>query len=287
MTGRKREAMSGLMFAAPFLFGFAAFFVVPFLISVVFTFTKNANGLKFAGLDNYIDLFGSSAFQTAAYNTFRFILIGVPLIMVLSTLLALLLHKRFLGSSFYRSVFLYPLVVPVAATVMVFQLVFAESGVINTIYAWLGLPIENWLASDHAFYVLMILYLWKNCGYNIVLIMAGLNSIPHAFHEAAQVEGANRWQILRHITIPLLAPSFFFVFVVSIINSFKCFREAFLLGGSIPHKSIYMLQHFMNNNFTNLNYQRLSTAAFLVFIVIFALVFVLFWMRRKAGDIQL
>ena len=207
--------------------------------------------------------------------------------MVLSTLLALLLHKRFLGSSFYRSVFLYPLVVPVAATVMVFQLVFAESGVINTIYAWLGLPIENWLASDHAFYVLMILYLWKNCGYNIVLIMAGLNSIPHAFHEAAQVEGANRWQILRHITIPLLAPSFFFVFVVSIINSFKCFREAFLLGGSIPHKSIYMLQHFMNNNFTNLNYQRLSTAAFLVFIVIFALVFVLFWMRRKAGDIQL
>lgn len=287
MTAKKREAISGLTFAAPFLLGFAAFFVVPFFISVVFTFTKNANGLKFTGFDNYLDLFGNSAFQTAVYNTFRFILIGVPLIMVLATFLALLLHKKFVGSSLYRSVFLYPLVVPVAATVMVFQLVFAESGVINTIYAWLGLPAQNWLASDQAFYVLMILYLWKNCGYNIVLIMAGLNAIPNAFYEAAQVEGAGRWQTFRYITMPLLAPSFFFVFVVSIINSFKCFREAFLLGGTIPHNSIYMLQHFMNNNFTNLNYQRLSTAAFLVFIVIFALVFVLFWMRRKAGDIQL
>ena len=120
-----------------------------------------------------------------------------------------------------------------------------------------------------------------------MLFLAGLNSIPKDFYEAASLDGATGWNSFRYITAPILIPNFFFIFVISIINSFKSFREAFLLGGTMPHKSIYMLQHFMNNNFSNLNYQRLSVAALIVFIVIFGCVFLLFRLKGKAGTVEL
>lgn len=100
----------------------------------------------------------------------------------------------------------------------------------------------------------------------------------------AQLEGAGEWQYLRRVTLPLMAPSFFFVFVISVVNCFKSFREAFLLGGKNPHESIYMLQHFMNNNFESLNYQRLSVAAVLTFVLIFAMVALLFRLKERYGE---
>lgn len=285
---KTKEAVTGILFASPFLIGFCVFFVAPFLVSIFYTFTYGTGGTNFVGLKNYIDVLNSSAFKLASFNTFRFILIGVPLIMIFALFLSLMLQKKFSGSSFYRSVFLYPLVIPVASTVMVFQLIFDKVGILNTILEAMGLPITEWLNSDSAFYVLIFLYIWKNCGYNIVLLLAGLNSIPPDFYEVAQIEGATKFQALRKITIPIMAPNFFFVFVVSIINSFKSFREAFLLGGAMPKSnSIYMLQHFMNNNFQSLNYQRLSVAAFLTFLVIFIFIFILFMLRKKSGDVHL
>ena len=114
-----------------------------------------------------------------------------------------------------------------------------------------------------------------------MLFLAGLSAIPREYREAAASDGASYWQTLRYITLPLMTPTFFFILIVSIINSFKSFREAYLLGGATPHESIYMLQHFMNNNFQNLSYQRLSVAALLVFLVIFALVLVLFRLKAR------
>jgi len=284
---KHKETLAGVLFASPFLIGFIVFFVAPFLVSVFYTFTFGTGGGTFVGLANYKDVIQSSAFRLASYNTFRFIAIGIPLIMIISTIFSLMLQKKFSGATFFRSMFLYPLVVPIASTIMVFQIIFSDSGILNTVYQSLGIPIESWLNSDKAFTVLIILYIWKNCGYNIVLLLAGLNSIPPEFYEVAELEGATKFQSFRKVTMPIMMPSFFFVFVISIINSFKSFREAFLLSGTMPHKSIYMLQHFMNNNFTNLNYQRLSVAALLVFLVIFSFVFILFKLRKKAGDIQL
>lgn len=288
MRIKTKETLTGIALAAPFLIGFIVFFAAPFLISIFYTFTFGTGGGKFVGLKNYIDVINSGAFQLAVYNTMRFILIGVPLIMVIALVLSLVLKKKFGGSSFFRSIFLYPMVVPVASTVMVFQVVFAETGIMNTFYQYINLPVQDWLGSEKAFGILIFLYIWKNCGYNIVLLLAGLNAIPDDFYEAAKLEGAGNWHCFRYITMPIMAPTFFFVFVISIVNSFKSFREAFLLGGAMPKSnSIYMLQHFMNNNFSNLNYQRLSVAALLVFFVIFAMIFVLFKLRKKAGDVQL
>lgn len=147
--------------------------------------------------------------------------------------------------------------------------------------------VSSWLQSDYAFVVLLLLYVWKNCGYNIILISTGLSSIPQEYYENADAEGANGWQKFRRITLPLMFPNFFFVTVISIVNAFKVFREAYLLAGDTPHSSIYMLQHFMNNNFFNLNYQRLSVAALTVFLVIFALLAVFFIVLRRRGDVEL
>ena len=147
--------------------------------------------------------------------------------------------------------------------------------------SWLGLPIEDWVQSEYAFPLLIALYIWKNCGYDLVLFLAGLSAIPREYREAAASQGASYWQTLRYITLPLMTPTFFFILIVSIINSFKSFREAYLLGGANPHDSEIARQHFMNNNFQNLSYQRLSVAALLVFLVIFALVLVLFRLKAR------
>ena len=145
----------------------------------------------------------------------------------------------------------------------------------------IGKAYSDWIQSEYAFPILVGLYIWKNCGYDLILFLAGLAAIPKEYREAAASEGASYWQTVRYITLPLLMPTFFFILIVSIINSFKSFREAYLLGGANPHESIYMLQHFMNNNFQNINYPRLSTAALLIFVVIFLLVLLLFWVKRK------
>ena len=281
MKLKTRSALAGYLLALPFLIGFAGFYLIPFLWSIRFTFTSGSGGTAFVGLRNYMDIFGSAAFQLAAFNTFRFILIGVPLLMLVSLVLALLLFDRFRGASFFRSLFMYPLVLPAASVVSVVQAFFSNDGLLNQFLSWLGLPIEDWIQSEYAFPLLIALYIWKNCGYDLVLFLAGLSAIPREYREAAASEGASYWQTLRYITLPLMTPTFFFILIVSIINSFKSFREAYLLGGATPHESIYMLQHFMNNNFQNLSYQRLSVAALLVFLVIFALVLVLFRLKAR------
>ncbi|SCJ67528.1 sn-glycerol-3-phosphate transport system permease protein ugpA [uncultured Clostridium sp.] len=283
MSLRRREAATGLAFAALPLCGFLAFYVIPFIISITMTFTSGYGG-QFVGLQNYSQVIGSVAFQRAVWNTTRFIAVGVPSIMVVSLGLALLLQQGLKGTAFFRSVYILPLVLAVASVIQVFQIVFEQNGILNAMLTSMGFDPVNFLHSGHAFGVLVTLYVWKNAGYNIILFLAGLSAIPDTYYDAAKVDGAGEWRRLRSITLPLLMPTFLFVFIISIINAFKAFREAFVLGGAYPDESIYMLQHYMNNNFQNLNYPRLSVAALLTFIVIFVLVFLLFHFRNKAGD---
>ena len=279
-----KENTAGLLFLLPFLSGFLGFYIVPFIVSVAYTFTSGtAFRGRFVGFENYASVMESAAFQLALKNTFRFLAVSIPVIIALSYLLAGSLFKAFKGSRLFRSVFLFPLVVPIGAIVMFMNVFFSGNGVLNTLLSSMGLPAaDSWLFGDRAFPVLVFLYVWKNCGYNVVLFLAGFNHIPKEMYEEAAVNGANRWQTQRFITVPMMRNSFFFVFVISIVNIFKSFREAYLIGGRIPHESIYMLQHFMTNNFTNLNYQRLSIASFFVFFVIFTLVFFLYrsWVNK-------
>lgn len=280
----KRERRTALLLASPVLIGLTVFFAVPFAITLWYSVTFGVGGASFVGLANYAKVFRSSAFRLAAGNTLRFLLVGVPLIMVLGFAIALLLQRRLAGTKLFRSVLLFPMVLPVASVVMVVDVFFARYGIVNGWLEHLGLPLTDWMNSPAAFWVLIGLYVWKNCGYNVILMLAGLNMIPTELYQTADIEGASGWQKFTRITLPMIWPSLFFVFVMSVINSFKSYREAFLLGGKHPHDSIYLLQHFLNNNFENLNYQRLSVAAVMLFAVIFALVALLYALQNKYGE---
>lgn len=279
---KRRHSLTGFILVLPFMLGFMIFYIIPFLISVWYTFTSGIGGMSFVGLDNYIEVVNSYAFRLAAGNTFKFIGIGVPIIMSVSLFIALLIYHCVGNTSFFRAAFLYPMVVPIGSTVMFFQIFLAEKGVLNSICESFGLPIKDWLTSGSAFSVLLVLYVWKNCGYNIILFLTGLNTIPADYKEEANLEGCSAIRYFWYIESPLLIPSYVFVFVMSVINAFKCYREAYLLSGKYPDKSIYMLQHFMNNNFETLNYQRLSVAAILIFAVIFLVVIAMFGLKAKS-----
>lgn len=280
---RMKEALAGYMFALPSLAGFAVFMAVPFLISLYYCFTEGVGAVRFVGFTNFNDLLHSKSFLLASKNTLIFNSVSVPLIMLISLLFAMLLNGSFKGQSSFRTFFIIPMVIPIASVILVWQILFNGHGVLNHLLSGIGAAPVDWLRSRWSVGVLIMTYIWKNCGYNVILFMAGLNSIPSEYYEAAYMDGAGSFACFRKITLPFLVPTGFFVFIISIINSFKVFREAYLLAGSYPDLHIYMLQHFMNNNFYNLSYQRLSTAAFLMAILIFALVFIMFRAEAKFG----
>ena len=277
---RAKDAVTGFLFTLPALVGLAAFFVVPFGITMKMSLTESMGSSKFVGLKNYSDVLKSAAFKLAAKNTFKFFGVALPCILILSLLIALLLFRNLKRYDIFRTFFVFPLVLPVSSVVLFFQIVFSDLGVVNGVLENLGFHAADW-TGEQAFWVLLILYLWKNTGYNVVLFLAALNSVPPDLYEAASLDGAGWWKKLTRITLPMIAPHTRFILVISIVNLFKSFREAYILFGDHPDQSIYMIQHFMNNNFINLNYIRLSVGAALVFLVIFVLVGLLLTLRDK------
>ena len=253
---RTKDAMTGFLFTLPALVGLAAFFVVPFGITMKMSLTESMGSSKFVGLKNYSDVLKSAAFKLAAKNTFKFFGVALPCILILSLLIALLLFRNLKKYDIFRTFFVFPLVLPVSSVVLFFQIVFSDLGVVNGVLEHLGMTAADW-TGEQAFWVLLILYLWKNTGYNVVLFLAALNSVPPDLYEAASLDGAGWWKKLTRITLPMIAPHTRFILVISIVNLFKSFREAYILFGDHPDQSIYMIQHFMNNNFINLNYIQL------------------------------
>ena len=269
----------------PSLAGFLLFFIVPFLISVYYCFFKRTGDTTvFLGLSNFKAMFGNAAFRLAAKNTLVFNGAAIVLLVVLALLLALFVFKQIKGIGFFRSVFIYPLVLPTASLILVWQLLFDNNGYVNVLIEKLGGQGFDWLGSTMIFWVVLLMFVWKNLGYCLVLFLAGLNNIPVEHYEAAAIDGANGRQRFFRITLPALLPSAVIVVIMAMANSFKVFKEAYLLAGLYPPESIYLLQHYMNNNFFKLNYQNLSTAAFLVFAVILVLLFALLRFQRRVSE---
>ena len=281
LRSRKKNRAIGFIFALPALLGVFVFFLVPFCISVGISFTNGMGDLTFVGFRNYASLLGNPTFQLAAINTGRFIGVGVVSILLFSLVLSLLIQKKTKRNDMYKAFFLFPLVLPTASVILFFQLLFHGNGIVDGLFIRLGLPVADWLRSPYAFYVLILLFVWKNFGYNVILFVSAFHSIPPVYYEFANLEGAGELRKFRYITLPLITPYLFFITIISIVSSFKVFREAYILCGGHPHKSIYMIQHFMNNNFYNLNYVRLATSAILVFIVIFLLAFIMLKIRNR------
>jgi multiple sugar transport system permease protein len=279
----RREELAALLFLLPSLMGFLLFYLFPFIQSFGISFLSSPINGHFVWFKNYATLLTNPVFGKAALNTLIFTGIGVPALMALSLAFAMALSKKLLGQKALATVFLTPLVIPVASVVLVWQVLFDNNGALNSVLASLGAGRVDWMKSEWARYAVMVLFLWKNIGYDMVLFMAALAAVPTEQLESADLDGANAMQKFTHIIWPRLLPTTFFVLIMSIINSFKVFREVYLLAGAYPHDSIYTLQHFMNNMFSSLDYQKLTSAAFIMAAFVAFLVSLLLWLMRRAG----
>ncbi|MEK8130601.1 sugar ABC transporter permease [Paenibacillus filicis] len=274
----RRELLAALGFLAPSLAGFSVFYLIPFGQSILNSFQDRLGG-GFT-LSNYEELLLSSSFQKAASNTFWFTAISVPILVLISLLLALLLNQRVFFRNWLRTAYVLPLVVPVASIVLVWQILFDWNGALNAVLQHFGFGRQDWMKSDWAGFVIVLVYVWKNIGYNVILFLAGLQNIPDHYYEIADLEGAGPVRKLFGITLTYLTPTTFLVVLMSVLNSFKVFRETYLVAGAYPHDRIYMMQHYMNNMFLSLDIQKVSSAAVLMALCIMALVFVLFRTER-------
>lgn len=282
MVQTKARISSGL-FLAPSFLGVLLFFVVPFMVVIFYSMVDNPISHNFVFLDNFKRVIGNAAFQQAVKNTAVFSAIAVPLAVIFSLLLALVLTQKLPFHSQFRTFFLSPMMVPVASIVLIWQVLFHYNGAVNDIVQFFGGSKIDWIKSDYAIVVIVILFLWKNLGYNMILFMSALGSIPKDIIEVAELESASGWQIFFRIKLRYMSSTILFVTIMSLINSFKVFREIYLLTDDHPYDAVYMLQHFMNNMFASLDYQKLSAAAILMSLVMIVIIGALFIIENHFG----
>lgn len=275
--------MNSACFLAPSLIGVLVFFLIPFMVVIYYSVVDNPISHNFVFLKNFQQLLGNTAFRRAASNTFKFSMIAVPLAVVLSLMLAVMLESRIPGKSLFRTFFLSPMMVPVASVVLIWQVLFDYNGAVNDWIRIFGVSQIDWIKSQYSMVVIVLLFLWKNLGYNMILFMAALSSIPKDIIEVTRLDTNSKWLIFWKIKLRYLSPTLLFVTIFSLINSFKIFREIYLLTNDYPYDSLYMLQHFMNNTFNNLDYQKLSAAAILMSIVVVIIIGILFILEDRFG----
>ena len=270
-------------FLSPSISGVALFFVAPFVMVFYYAFTSSAVNGEFTGIDNFKALFQNNAFTLAAVNTVILLVIAVPAAVLLALFLAILLERELPGKSFLRSAFLSPLMVPVASVVLIWQVLFHQNGVINTFLAGFGITAVDWFHSPWSRFVVLLLYLWKNLGYNMILFTAAIASVPKEQLEIAELEGAGPFRKFFSVKIHYISSTVLFVTILSLISAMKIFREVYLLTGSYPYETLYLIQHFMNNTFRSMDYQKLSTAAILLALATSVVIAVLFVVERRLG----
>lgn len=279
----KKASLISTLFLSPSIIGVLVFFIIPFFVIIYYSMVNNTFSYDFVGLENFIMLLKNYSFKTAATNTLKFSLISVPLAVILSLMLAMALNCKIPMQSKLRSFFLSPMMVPVASIVLIWQVLFHYNGTVNGFLETFGIEKIDWMKSEHGIWVVVLLFLWKNLGYNMILFLAALNNIPKDVLEVAKVEGAGPVRQFFSIKLRYLSSTILFVTIISLINSFKIFREVYLLSGDYPYESLYMLQHFMNNTFESHDYQKLSAAAIIMAIVMVLIIGILFFAEDKYG----
>lgn len=278
----RKRSKAGWLFILPGLTGLMLFYLIPFMDVVRRSFTNAANG-DFAGISNYKQVFGNEAFRLAVGNTVRFVLACLPLLIILSLGAAVLLCRIGKVGQLLKSAYLVPLAIPAASVVLLWQLIFDNSGVLNGVLTFFHLEGKDWMHTDAAFWVLVFSYIWKNLGYDVIVWMAGLQAVSETIYEAAKVDGAGAWKSFYYITLPNIRPTAFTVVILSFLNSFKVFREAYLVAGNYPQEKIYLMQHLFNNWFSQLSVDKMAAGSVLLCVVI--TVCVLLLQRRWEGEV--
>lgn len=274
----RRSKWTGLSFLLPGFCGVVFFSFLPFMDVICISFVQVVSG-RFCGLENYRIVLHNRAFLLAVKNTLRFLLVCLPLLLGISLALAFLLHAWQMAFHqklrLLKAAYLVPMAIPAASLVLLWKLMFDKHGFVNGILHLCGIHAVDWMNTGAAFFVLVFSYIWKNLGYTMVLWLAGLSSISPDLYEAAEMDGAGRMTQFFKITLPLIRPLIFTIVVLSFLNSFKVFREAYLVAGNYPQEDMYLLQHLFNNWFTDLSVDKMAAGSVLLALVITVFVLLL------------
>jgi multiple sugar transport system permease protein len=281
------ETLAAFLFLTPNIFGFLVFTAIPVLAALVMSMFDwdLLLGAKFVGLDNFRRLFTvDDVFQASFRNTAIFTVVSVPLSVCIGLGVALLTNQALRGMSFFRAVFLLPFVTVTVALSLVWRwLYLPEIGLINNVLRSLGIPGPAWLTDGRwAMWAIIIMSVWRSFGYNMVLFSAGLQAIPVHYYEAATIDGANARQRFRHITLPLLSPTMFFVLIISVINSFQVFDQALIMTAGGPGvATTTLVLHIYNVGFQSFHMGYAASIAWILFIVIFIFTLIQFQAQKR------
>lgn len=272
------------LFLLPGLLGLLLFYMVPFAGGIYYSLTDGTINNNFVGLDNYRRIWQNEVFRLGLRNTMELSLICAPAIFLLSFILAAMLRTLKEKSAPWRNLLLMPYLMPSSALLIIWLLLFDYGGVINRCLAALGLERVLWLESEALRVPVVLLYIWKNVGFSVVIFSAALQAVPEPLYEFAALEGANPFQQEIKITLPLILPTAFLVFVLAWVNAFKIFKEVYFIGGAYPRDAVYTLQHFMNNKFAKLDYQDVTAAAYSFAVIVLALFGVLYMSKSVRSN---
>ena len=269
-------------FLLPGLAGLLIFYVIPFVGGIWYSVTDGTFENKFVGFDNYVAVWQNPMFRQGMTNTAELSLICAPLLFFLSFVLAAGLHKLRPAGGFFRSSVLMPYLMPSSAILIIWLLWFDYGGPVNRLLTALGGSRIDWLMGAELRVPVVLMFLWKNLGFCLVIFLSALQSIPESLYEYATLEGASFMKQTFRITLPLVIPSAFLVAIMSFVSAFRIFKEVYFIGGAYPEPELYTLQNYMNNMYRNLNYQNVTTAAYIFAVIVFVLFGLLFLSQRRA-----
>ncbi len=276
-----KRKKSVIFFLAPGLIGLLVFYLIPFGGGVYYSLTDGGFENKFVGIQNYVGIWQNQMFTLGLKNTLELSLLCAPLIWVMSFLVASMLNGLKKSGALFKNAVLMPYLMPTSAMLLIWLILFDYGGAVNRAVVALGFERVLWLEGASLRVPVVVMYVWKNLGFSVVIFMAALQSVPEAFYEYARLEGAGFLRRAFSITLPLITPTAFLVLVMAWVNAFKIFKEVYFIGGAYPDYAVYTLQNYMNNMFSKLNYQMVTTAAYSFAAIVLMLFGLLFFMENR------
>ncbi len=289
-----RPSTAGWLFAAPALTVIGLFFGLPVIAALALSLTDfdiyalaDMGNLRFVGIGNYVNLLQNPLFWKSLGNTLYFVVVGVPLSVAMSLGAALLLHSK-LGrlKPFFRTAYFAPVVTTVVAVAVIWRYLFhTKYGLVNWGLSALGIDAIDWLGDPQwAMPTIILFAVWKNFGYNMIIFLAGLQSIPEDLYEAARIDGANTWKQFRHVTVPMLGPVLLLVSILTMAGYFQLFAEPYVMTQGGPLESTKSVLYLMyEEGFKWWNLGNASAVAFLLFVLMVTTTSGLLWFARRKG----
>lgn len=270
------------LFLLPGLLGVLLFYVIPYIGGAYYSFTDGSSQNTFVGFRNYANVWANPMFQLGLKNSLVLSLLCAPTVWLLGFLLAACLHQLSSGGATLRNMILLPYMMPSSAIILIWLMLFDYGGPINRLVTMLGLERIDFLSGQALRLPVVLLFVWKNLGFAVIVFLSAMQAIPNAYYEYAALEGAGFVRKLVSITLPSVLPTCFLVIILEWISAFKIFKEVYFIGGAYPDFDVYTLQNYMNNMYSKLNYQNVTTAAYTFSLILFALFGILFWFQKMA-----